>query len=199
MKSKNKKISKIRYTRFIIPALLLIQFVIIGVLAVCVYWQKYAIKQVAPLPVSGLIIDAVDNLSREVKSDPQTGKVYIYEARLVLPATEDPLLKLRYNYTPAGEDYSAELRIVNEAIFQQARVKILAAQNIDDVFKAVPKLQACSRGYHLSFEKSEDSFGGREIFTKKLKDSRTLYVYLEDTCGDNSDKMIPYLKQIDSY
>jgi hypothetical protein len=65
--------------------------------------------------------------------------------------------------------------------------------------QAVPKLQACNRGYAFVFNTPLNERAKELKFSKLLQDGRTIYVYLDSGCKVSEEKFENYLKQIDSY
>jgi hypothetical protein len=149
--------------------------------------------------ISTLILQSVEGLSNPAPVDPQTGNVYIPQARLKLPANQDTIgAEVEYSYTPPQDDIPEELRIVNTYGFWSARSAMLGAQTVEGTFEQVPKLQACSRGYLISFNPLKNSADPLK-FTKQLTDGRTLSVYLDAGCTASNDEFENYLKQIESF
>lgn len=62
----------------------------------------------------------------------------------------------------------------------------------------VPELQACYKGYQLSFSQVDGSQNPLK-FTKLLADGRMLYVYKNRDCSQTSEAFESYLNKIDSY
>ncbi len=204
MRSKNLKTIKkssalnTRFQRFILP-LVLIQFLAILILAFYARFTQTQLQELSTIKIGSLIINAVDGLTDEPNIDPQTGNIYIHEAQLMLPVQNDPGPKLLYRYTPADESgQGEEVRLIDKSYFNQAKVPMVNSQSIEQLFDALPKLQACNRGYQIQFVKRTET-DIPLIFEKQLKDGRTIYVYLEDLCSQTKDTMVPYLLQIDSY
>lgn len=143
-----------------------------------------------------LIITTIDGLNRPVNQDAQSGIVYLHETRLTLPAVTDRSLQLLYDYESAGKDTAERLHLIDALALRTAKSKLYSAQNHDELFAAVPKLQACVRGYSVVFAPVKD--GGDLVFQKQLKDRRQVYVYHEAKCPINKD-MTDYLNKLDSY
>jgi len=196
LKSKNNTVK--RYSRLIFRAVLVVQLVATVLLVFYVCHLQRQINQLSQTTISRLIIDAADGLNRPVERDVQTGRAYIYEQRLSFPAINDTYQRLSYAYSPSSEDSGMLLRIVDETVVGPERAKLISAVSNDELFAAVPKFQACIRGYELAFERPQYP-PGQEILVKMLSDGRTLHVYHEELCSDGREKMIGYLQQIDSY
>ena len=198
MKVKSKTTTPRRYSRFIFPTLIGVQLVVTALLVLYVCHLQRQLNQLSQTTISRLIIDAADGLNRPVERDVHTGRAYIYEQRLMLPVISDTHQRLSYAYSPPSEDSGMWLRIVDETVVGPERARLISAVSNDELFAAVPKFQACIRGYELTFERPQYP-SGQEILVKMLSDGRTLYVYHEDLCANGRDKMIGYLQQIDSY
>jgi hypothetical protein len=197
---KRIKISKSILLKSILPAIILLQFILIGLLALYISNTRREVNNQPPLKISSLIISAIEGLTWPAPTDAKSGNIYIRETKLTLPPAPNHVLELYYNYFPS-DGMPEEVRLINKHNVDVQKNKIYAAQDIQDVFDLVPKLQSCARGYLLRFYPLKDSerSGIKEVFTKKLSDGRTTYVYLENQCADNKASIIPYLKQIESY
>ena len=197
---KNIKITKHSLKKLILPTIIIIQFILIGVLAWYVHSTRIETRLQSTDKISNLIVRAVEALNWPVPTDAQTGRLYFHEAKLTLPPASDPGQGIYYFYTPALTGQQAELKLIDKQTVNMQKGKILAASDMQAVFDAVPKLQACARGYLAVFSPASSSeTDGKLVFQKKLTDGRTVYVYLEAVCSDNQYQMLPYLKQIDSY
>jgi len=184
-----------RYALGIVLALLVIAVALLGYFSLYM-WQ--IIKSENGTTVKILIMQAIDGLSSPAPIEATTGKVYIPQARLVLPAPPQTIgPEVRYQYSPSWEDTPEELRIVNMFGVMSARSQLMGAANLEDAFKAVPELQSCARGYSLSFNKRDDV--GDLVFNKVLANGRELNVYLEPACQQKNEDFENYLKTIDNY
>ncbi len=160
-------------------------------------WQNQMSE--SNLKITTLILQAVDDLDIPIPIDAQTGKAYIPQVRLVLPIKPSTIApELEYRYSAAQGEFPEELSIPHTHGIWRARSAMIGARTFDDIFNIVPKLQACSRGYKLSFSPKNDE-QEKLIFTKKLADGRDLYVYLENVCDEPNEDFENYLKQINSY
>ncbi|HEX8226975.1 MAG TPA: hypothetical protein VF572_03845 [Candidatus Saccharimonadales bacterium] len=149
--------------------------------------------------IKTLIVKSVQDGLRPAVIDPANGKVYIPEAKLVLPAAaqgQDPPLQVQYNYS------STEVAISDRGTVNQASAQVISGQSFQQAFDKVPALQACSRHVTLRFNPQADTspqFGEKLVLTKPLSDGRTGYFYEAKTCMFGAGKLMEYLKQIDSY
>lgn len=198
---KTPKITKEQAKKLILPSIIILQFAIMAVLAWFVYWNHVATNETSTLRISGLIVKAVEALTWPVNADPQTGRLYIHEAHLTLPTPPDQSYGIYYNYIPAFDGSPEEVHLMDKQDVNMQKNTVQAVASLEEVFNAVPKLQACARGYTLTFAvpKNQDPNTSHQVFTKKLKDQRDLYAYLDNDCAQSEQQMVPYLKQIESY
>jgi hypothetical protein len=142
-----------------------------------------------------LIVRAVDERVRSVPQDPRSGAVFIAEAGLTLPAIPANLGQLVYTYTPAMDDTAAVLNIARQSDMNYAKLPLLSSNgNVDDMFDAVPRFQACSRGLTITADKLGSQVPAG---SKVLGGGTTLHIYAEPLCT-NKD-LLAYALQIDSY
>jgi hypothetical protein len=146
--------------------------------------------------LSTFIVKAVENLNRPLAVDPMTGKQYIPEARLVLPAPPSNNLRPVYSYTPATADWTdEELQLADYSAIQSATTPVISERyNPEAMLEKVPKLQACARGVHISFKDLKDD---PAVASKRLANGKTAYFHTEQAC--NNPELLDYAKQIDSY
>jgi len=193
------KPNQTRLKRLLLPAILLTQFILIGSLAAYMYFIRKELNLDSNSTYSRLILSSVDVLNKEVKADPQTGIVYIHEAKLTLPPPTDSTQDLLYNYQVAvGFDTGREVRLVDQQNLSLAKNALYNPTNFNNINAAIPKLQACARGYRIAFKNISDVTQTLQ-FNKQLKDGRMIYVFSENLCSDNTDNVLPYIKQIESY
>ncbi len=203
---------KIQTARFKKPLVIFTGIVLAVFLVLQVVFDAYVylgfIRPGDTMPITSLIINAVEGRSLPAPIDPPTGKVYLTEGKLVLPPP-DRSMKILIS-SPAGSDGSTVLNITTTNILQEAEAKLWSAQSVSsggryanalsDVFASVPNLQACARGVQLFFQKPNiDSPAFQLRATKVLADGRTLYFYTETTCQTDQTPLVNYLKQAQSY
>ena len=200
MKNKQNS-SKPIPTRKVIKGLLAIG--IVSLLLFAGFWINFLRldnKRAQTAILRGMILDAAEGLRKPVPVDAQSGQVYIHEVHLTLPEQGNRTQAL-YSYSKPENpgDFIEELNIVDVSAVRIAKPELNNAQNTDQLFAALPKFQACNRGYFLTFKPAPSYEDAPLIFSKKLKDGRTLYVSKENTCSTNSGTFVTYLKQIESY
>lgn len=151
--------------------------------------------------MSTLILQAVDNLQQPLPRDAKTGEYYMPDVRMRLPATSESSKRLEYSYVPKTGDIDEELRVSSFSATLAPRTHVMNAQNMNALFDAVPKLQACTRGFKLTFGQLDGKSQEGLVFVheKTLQDGRRLFIYAEADCNAEAGSALEYLKQIDSY
>lgn len=197
-KAKASKRTKQHIYSYVLGIVVALLVIAVAVLSYFSFYMWQIIKSENGTTVKILIMQAIDSLSNPAPIEATTGKVYVPQARLALPPPPYTVGQaVRYQYSPTFEDMPEELRIVNTYGVMDARSRLIGAANLEDAFKAVPELQACARGYLLSFTARTDA--GDVVFTKRLSDGRELTVYLETDCKQKNEFFENYLKTIDNY
>jgi hypothetical protein len=133
-----------------------------------------------------LILLAVQGLKKNAPVEPHTGDIYFPESKLYLP---NPNITLPLTYLDDKGDVTNSQGELSVSTFPVRGTEALySASNVDELFKAVPKLQACSRGIKLVYEKfPQDDMQNLLKHTVHLENGRDLYVYLEKDCPVLSD------------
>ncbi|MBA3758695.1 hypothetical protein H0X10_03635 [Candidatus Saccharibacteria bacterium] len=191
-----------RVTQKKVIAIMLAALIIagIGYIAFMQKVMQVRIDELSTIKIGMLILEAEDSLNSPILTDAQTGDRYIPEARLRLPANSFSANRLKYFYSAKSGDTHEEVRLSSVAAVNAPRVKIMSATSIENLFEAVAQLQACSRGFRLTFEKiAQPEEDLTLVFEKNLKDGRLLSVNAEDSCNTPDYFDLEYLKQIDSY
>lgn len=164
------------------------------------FWDGY--KRAANKEISGLINDALRGLNKDAVIDGPSRQVYMPDAKLVLPPYPAEIRFLRYNYFSApGGELAPEVRIASGAIMDATMYSVGIAVSMEDLFSKVPKAQACSRQIQIFFDESHGEADGnlKRVVKKPLADGRIARIYLDQECPDDSEQLINYLKQIESY
>ena len=159
-----------------------------------------------------LVSDSIRQLNKPAPVDPATGRIYIPEARLNLPAYTG-LGQIEYQYESGqySSNNTTEIHLTTSAILNLSENKLwvdmanannrMAWQTYNgfNFFTSVPSLQACSRGVQLFY--SKQNLGGDFIFqgSHKLSNGRTLYVYSENDCKQDQSAVVALAKQAQSY
>lgn len=146
--------------------------------------------------IISLINKAIDNLHKPAVIEPVSGKVYLPDAKLVLPAHKVELGDVSYIYAPASEYMKEEVNVTSVKDLKVAKLELDKGMNteLETAFAAVPKLQSCSRGIRIGYEPESEY---KPVATKKLSNNKTVYFYTEELC--KNPEFLEYVKQIDSY
>jgi hypothetical protein len=179
---------------------------IIGILAAQFTYNKIvwqSVNRQANSELRDMIIDALQGLSQQAVIDGPSRKVYVPEARMVLPPYPHDVQGLRYSYTPQNDkgNLDAELLVTTNDTLANGISAIRSGNKVEDIFAGVPKAQACSRQIIVAFK---DSYGqpgedNAKVGVVNLADGRNAYLYLDAGCKDNSEPLIKYLQQLQSY
>lgn len=149
-----------------------------------------------------LITENLRNLTKEAVVEPQTGKVYMYEPKLVLPPYPNDLFSgIRYTYTPPTDGAEEELQITSTAALNQGIAALNTPPAGQGFFDKVPFAQTCSRQAVIMFKPgAEPSFTGySHKASRPLADGRTLELFMADECTRDADTLAAYLNQLQSY
>lgn len=166
--------------------------------------------------VAHLIGSAADALNKPAPLDAPTGKVYIPDARLVMPPYTDAMGSIEYFYDNSGglPASSPVVHLTSSVIMNMAKNKLwIAMANNNSVgapsahehdelgmFQEVPSLQACARGVQLYFSPQSRKQPALALQdSHQLRDGRTVYVYSEPACKQDQSAVIALAKQSQSY
>lgn len=195
-----KKIKNFNNIKGVIVVLVVIILVGVG-LSVFHTYQRYnaAVDLAEAGPIRSLILQAVSGVQTDAPIDPKTGDIYFPEAHLFVPRSANPShLHLTYSYdSTSGKD--GELAVSNHQLFDQNASRLYAALNAEQVFNAVPKLQACQRGVTLLTAKPRASDVQNKFEqTITLSNGTVLYAYWEKACPE-LQPTVDVLKNIQAY
>jgi hypothetical protein len=147
-----------------------------------------AANQAEMVSVRELILLAVKELKKDAPVEPRTGNIYFPESKLYLP-NPGTALSLTYVFDTSHADAQSELSVSTNPV--RGTQALYSARNMEELFAAVPKLQACSRGIKLVHNKFDPNYGQNVLkHTVKLNNGLDLYVYLEKDCpelGETAD------------
>lgn len=203
-----KRIHKITHEKQAILVICLVTVAMLLAVQVALdrYFYDRSTRPADEAVLPSLIISAVEGLAKPAPVDAPTGKIYISDAKLVLPVITygSEVSDIRYAYF--AQQNPKELQVTTSSIMRAAEAKLWTAQSVgesqDDqsraMFAQVPNLQACTRGVHVFFGAQNQS-GLTTAGNTQLKDGRTLYFYTEDGCNQNLSSLVAYLKQAQSY
>lgn len=185
MKKKTSKETKSKKLQLKSRTSLLIVLIAVGLLLIVIVAKKIQQYDYATsvTPLRELVLRSSANSKRDALVDPKTGDVYFPEAKLFVPYNAN-LGRLTYSYDQALQN-TPKLTVSNQAVFARASIPLYNAKNSDELFKAVPKLQACQRGVKLTYEKIDPALREGELKrTVQLSNGKILYMYIEPTCPD---------------
>lgn len=167
--------------------------------AVLHYKARYdlAYQQSGMVAIRELVIRAAEGVKTPAPVDPETGNIYMPEARLYVPR-DIALSQLTYAYMPSGEANKEELSVSTERVFGHTTAKLYTATNMTEMFEAIPTVQSCQRGVKLTYSKTENPDTDILKQTVVLNNGRTLYLYAEKACGE-LDAVASALKGIRAY
>ena len=162
-----------------------------------VRYYNAAANQANMVGIRELVLLAVRGLKKDAPVDARTGDVYFPESHLFLP---NPKMALPLTYmfdTGDITDSQGELSISTYPVF--GTTELYSAKDAKDMFAAVPKLQACSRGIKLVYKQypANDSHNLLK-HTVLLSNGKTLYIYVEKDCP-NLNLTADLLQRIQSY
>ncbi len=151
-----------------------------------IHYYNDAADQANSVRIRELILLAVRGIKKDAPVDPKTGDIYFPESRLYLP---NPGLPLTITYLFDRGNITDSLSGLSVSTYPVRGTQALyTANNMNEVFDAVPKLQACSRGIKLIYEKFPTSDAQNVLkHTVQLSNGRTLYIYLERDCPELND------------
>lgn len=187
MKKQSKKTKTKSRVQKKIVALAVILILLIGAGA-AVGIQKVrdyndAADQAHRVEIRELILLAVRGVKKDAPVDARTGDIYFPESRLYLP---NPGMALPLTYlqdTGDIADAQSELSISTYPV--RGTTNLYTARNQTELFAAVPKLQACSRGVkvvHQQFPRSDTTNILKH--TVHLQNGHNVYIYLEKGCPE---------------
>ncbi len=196
-KQKNVRLT-IKHKKSLLAGIIIFMFAL-----VCIYgipkarYYRDGMRQAHIVQIRELIMMAVENLKKTAPVDPKTGDVYFPESRLYLPRP-DYALDISYRQDTGDiSDANGELTISTKSVF--GSTKMYSANSIDDLFKQVPKLQACARGVKIVSQKFDASDSTNELkHTVTLGNGQTKYIYLEKDCPE-LEPLADALKNLRAY
>ncbi|MES2970751.1 MAG: hypothetical protein V4702_00320 [Patescibacteria group bacterium] len=193
---KNKSWDKKKIAVFVTAAGLIIFGSFYYVIPKVHYYDDVA-NQAGLVNVRELTLLAVRGLKKDAPVEPRTGDVYFPESRLYLP---NPDIALPLTYLIDNSDVTnsqAELSISTYPV--RGTHTLYMVRDVEHLFEAVPKLQACSRGVKLVSNKFPPDNTQNELkHTVRLNNGKELFIYLEKACPELNDTA-DLLKNIQAY
>lgn len=183
MKKQKKKITLSKKSLMVLAVVI----VLLGA-GTAVVIQKFsnynaAADQANIVEIRELILLAVRGVKKDAPVDPKTGDVYFPEAKLYLPNPHTALSLTYLEDTGNIADSQSSLTVSTYPVL--GTTSLYTAQNTKQLFAAVPKLQACTRGVKLVYQKFPANDNQNVLkHTVQLNNGKTLYVYVEKDCPD---------------
>lgn len=191
-----KKKRSIHYKKIAIIALLL--FVVVSGVCFYRYRIKPAVTQAEISQVREMIIMAAGAVKKDAPVEAKTGDVYFPGARLFVPPPEGSLDVLTYSYYEDDKSQPAEFSVSNKRLFNVNASSLYSANNLNELFDKVPKLQACQRGINIRYTQTNEEYIGTLKQTVPLTNGKNLYMYASSSCPE-IEELLPLLKQIKAY
>lgn len=162
-----------------------------------IQYYNDAANQAGLVQVRELILLAMRGTKKDAPVDPQTGDIYFPESGLYLPNPGLPMTITYYFDKGNGTDSPYELSVSTYPV--KGTHTLYTVTNHEEMFAAVPKLQACSRGVKIVQQKFPGDDSQNELkHTVNLVDGRVLFIFLEKDCPELDD-LADTLKNIKSY
>ncbi len=184
--------------------LCMVCIVLLGFITYQVWFDHYINQANAELGTGQLrqyLEGALNNLGHTAVLDGPTTQVYLPEARLVLPAYPTSIAWVRYLYQPAqGNNFPLQISLTDSLAYETALNSLSNVSSTPALFKGVPKAEACDQQFELTFgtvSPADSSY--KKEFSKTLQDNRTINIYLNSGCNNNSKIVLRYLEQVQSY
>lgn len=162
-----------------------------------IQYYNYAANQAGLVQTRELILLAMRGTKKDAPVEPQTGDIYFPESGLYLPNPNLPVTITYFFDKSHGLDSPYELSVSTYPV--RSTHTLYTARNHEELFTAVPKLQACSRGVKIVQQKFPSDDAKNELqHTVTLADGRALFIYLEKDCPELND-LADTLKNIKAY
>jgi hypothetical protein len=156
-----------------------------------------AADQASLVNVRELILLAVRGVKKDAPVEAKTGDVYFPESRLYLP---DPKTALPLTYLQDTGDVSDSQGELSVSLYPvPGTAGLYTASNTKELFAAVPRLQACSRGIKLVYNKfPATDTNNKFLYSVHLSNGKELDVYIEKACPELNEAA-QLFKNIKSY
>jgi hypothetical protein len=183
VKKTNKTKNFFQRKHFAVTLAVILIVCVSALAALKIRYYNEASDQAGIVSIRGLILTSVQAVKKNAPVDPKTGDVYFPESHLYVPPPETPLT-ITYLYDAGNiADSQSELSVSTYPV--RGSEKLYIAKDMNELFAAVPKLQACSRGVKLVYNKFPASDTNNVLkHTVSLNNGKTLYIYLEKECPD---------------
>jgi len=199
-KSKNNKsFSKVKSNKKIIIIVLAVVLVLLGVARAAWQINNYRLitNQASTEPIRELILSAARGLNKDAPVDFRTGDVYFPESRLYVPNPRTMQAVTYRDDNGLVDSNSSELHVSTSPLY--GTTDLYSATSLNELFKNVPKFQACARGVNIVANPLKDSDSSVElIYTAQLSNGQSRYIYLEKACPELKP-LAESLKNIKAY
>ena len=188
-----------------------IKLVIVGIILLCCscllyfanthYIERYnKTSDMASMSVvRELVLEAVKAINVPVVIEPKSGDAYIPAAKLYMPVQEG-VERLTFRYDAKNAYWPEVLHISSSVVIGRASAPLYSAQNTNDLFAGIPKLQACQRGLRLYYESPKDIEPDLNfIQTLTLNNGKKVSIYSEKNCPELIEDVLPLVKTIKAY
>ena len=185
MKKQTKKLVTKKRVTIALISILLAGLIAAGTLF-AVYKADYyddAANQAGTVNIRELILTSVRGVKKDAPVDAPTGDIYFPEAKLYLP-NPNLALPLTYLYD-TGDVANAQSELSVSTYPVWGTTQMYTAVDQDQLFAAVPKLQACSRGIKVVHNKFPSNDADNLLkHTVRLNNGQSVYIYVEKNCPE---------------
>lgn len=198
MKKQTKK--QVLWTKKKIITLLVLAVVLMAGSVYGYAWGRYyknVASQASISQIRELILLAVRGVKKDAPVDPETGDIYFPESKLYLP---NPSNALPFTYLfDKGDVSDSQSQLSISTYPVRGTEKLYIAKNSTELFDAVPKLQACSRGIKMVYEKFPSTDTQNTLKeTVAVNSGKELFIYVEKDCPELNE-LAALFKNIKSY
>lgn len=187
MKQRSKKTAYSAKKKSLILAITIALVALIGLGTVFgvakMRYYKDTVDQASTVSMRELVLLAVKGLKKDAPVDARTGDIYFPESKLYLP---NPKLPLTVTYLfDTGDITNSQSELSVSTYPLRGTEALYSARNDKELFVAIPKLQACSRGIKIVHQKFPASDTQNILKqTVHLNNGQDIYVYLENDCPE---------------
>lgn len=200
--TKKKKPAKkidLKQVLLIVIAIVVVLGVIAQILFNMFVWQE--LKRNSVFTTRQLIVNAIEELINQKTIMGSEGK--ISEARLQMPTTTPAgdQAKIVYSHYKSDGNAPEQIELTTRGIVAEGFGSV-GFFEMEEVFKGVPKAQACTRGISIYINPGSeiDANNRKKIEEKQLADGRYVQIFRETECDlmqmDDLEKLVT---QIQSY
>lgn len=184
---KQKPFDKKAFLKIMIPVGICVALFVVGAALLIQRHEQRRDDSIGVVGMSQVLSDSLRSLARLAPTDPKTGASYFPALQLYI---EQDMSESVNDFTyQLGDDVDEEgnptgVQVSRASIVDAALRDFHTAQSPEDLFKKLPKAQACARGVTIVTTPLED-LGDRKLHHKQtLDDGRVLYFYHEPQCPE---------------